>query len=172
MAWFFCYQTATTELFCCALLVAWLLHIFSSFLVTWEAFLKHSDARCELQYKTQGCGGKWSLGNASELFLNKQGLFCLLFPLYLFTPCHIIGIHTISVLFTWSLNLHDVLVQILTLLHHFVSHIVHGCLSLCMPFQPLLCQADVLCTARGGAASPAAAATAAAWAAGVIQLTS
>lgn len=52
--------------------------------------------------------------------------------------------------------------QVLPLLHHFIGHVVHGCLPLRVSFQPLLRQADVL---------GAAAATAAARAAGVVQLT-
>lgn len=123
-----------------------------------------------------------------EWFLDTQklptGLLCPLLssvflwnsclPLYLFTPSPPIFFLTEQnslCVFTWSLDLHDVLVQVLTLLHHFISHVVHGCLPLCVSFQPLLCQADVLCAARGGTASPTAAATATAWAAGIAQLT-
>lgn len=62
--------------------------------------------------------------------------------------------------------------QVLTLLHHFIDHVVNGCFPLCVAFQSLLGEADVLCAASGGAAAAAAAAASSARATGIIQLTS
>lgn len=132
----------------------------------WKA-MKNTNADLSRQRTTQKRTSRHKTGSLCPSFLSF-----LYSPFRLFSFCRPVFIFWQGCAnFTWSLDLHDVLVQVLTLLHHFVRHVVHGHLPLCVSFQALLRQADVLRAARGGAASPGAAAAAAPRAAGIAQLT-